>query len=184
MARYGYIKQKEDIKFLVLHAMQFLSFPVTFEAIVDICTWCDDGFNFFELSEAFQEMVVSGHIKCEDDLYIITKLGLDAAVIFEKNLPYTVREAAHASALRVSRKIHRDATISTKTTQLAENDLLVSLSLKDVFSIEMSVVSRSQGLFLEKNFRKHAEKIYNTLLNALIDDYSAENNSDESEDKV
>ena len=43
MVRYGFIHTKEDIKFLVLFAMDLLPFPVTFETVVDLITWCDDG---------------------------------------------------------------------------------------------------------------------------------------------
>ena len=62
MIRYGFIHTKEDIKFLVLFAMDLLPFPVTFETVVDLITWCDDGFGYFELSEAFYEMIPTGHI--------------------------------------------------------------------------------------------------------------------------
>ena len=57
MVRYGFIHTKEDIKFLVLFAMDLLPFPVSFSTIVDLTTWCDEGFGYFELSEAFYEMV-------------------------------------------------------------------------------------------------------------------------------
>ena len=36
MVRYGFIHTKEDIKFLVLFAMDLLPFPVTFETVVDL----------------------------------------------------------------------------------------------------------------------------------------------------
>ena len=60
MVRYGFIHTKEDIKFLVLFAMDLLPFPVSFSTIVDLTTWCDEGFGYFELSEAFYEMVPTG----------------------------------------------------------------------------------------------------------------------------
>ena len=63
MVRYGFIHTKEDIKFLVLFAMDLLPFPVSFSTIVDLTTWCDEGFGYFELSEAFYEMVPTGHIE-------------------------------------------------------------------------------------------------------------------------
>ena len=178
MARYGFIRTKEDIKFLVLYAMQFLDFPVTFESVVDICTWCDDGFNYFELQEAFHEMVDTGHIAQAppdgETLYVITEEGCEAAKLFESNLPYTVREAAQASALRVVRQLRRDAALSTAVDVRAENDLVVQLAMHDVFSLRMNVVSRAQASMLERNFRKNAEKIYNALLDALIRTYDEE----------
>lgn len=36
MVRYGFIHTKEDIKFLVLFAMDLLPFPVSFSTIVDL----------------------------------------------------------------------------------------------------------------------------------------------------
>ena len=115
MVRYGFIHSKEDIKFLILFAMDLLPFPVSFSTVVDLTTWCDEGFGYFELSEAFYEMVPTGHIEeCtggDDTLYSITDKGREAIRVFEKQLPYPVREAAQRSALRVVRQIRRDAAI-------------------------------------------------------------------------
>ncbi len=174
MGRRGFIHTKDEIKFLVLYAMQYLDFPVTFASIVDICTWCDDGFSYFDLQEAFQEMLKSGHIQASagestDMLYSITPSGCDAAQVFEKNLPAPVRESAQASALRVVRQLRRDSAISTQTTQQATNDFLVHLSMEDVFSVQMHVVSRSQAALLERNFRQNAENIYHVLLDSMIE---------------
>lgn len=175
MVRRGFIRTKDEIKFLVLYAMQFLDFPVTFEVIVDLCTWCDDGFSYFELHEAFGEMVESGHISntdsAGDPLYQITALGREAAQLFERDLPYTVREAAQASALRVVRQLRRAAAIGVTVEERGEHDLVVELGLEDVFSLRMNVVSRSQAALLERNFRRNAEKIYQVLLDALVQEY-------------
>lgn len=172
MGRRGFIHTKDEIKFLVLYAMRFLDFPVNFEAIVDICTWCDDGFSYFDLQEAFQEMVSSGHITQHTNngelLYSITVSGSDAAQVFEKDLPSPVRESAQASALRVVQRIRRDAAIATSTTQNSENDFVVNLTMQDVFSVQMHVVNRTQASLLERNFRNHAEDIYHVLLDSFI----------------
>ncbi len=129
MIRYGFIHTKEDIKFLVLFAMDLLPFPVTFETVVDLITWCDDGFGYFELSEAFYEMIPTGHIDESIEngakLYAITDKGREATRIFEKQLPYPVREAAQRSALRVVRQIRRDAAIHTSVTEHGEHALTV-----------------------------------------------------------
>lgn len=102
MVRYGFIHSKEDIKFLILFAMDLLPFPVSFSTVVDLTTWCDEGFGYFELSEAFYEMVPTGHIEertgGDDTLYSITDKGREAIRVFEKQLPYPVREAAQRSA--------------------------------------------------------------------------------------
>ena len=38
MIRYGFIRTKDEIKFLILTGMTYLPFPVSYDAIVDICT--------------------------------------------------------------------------------------------------------------------------------------------------
>lgn len=175
MPRYGFIRTKEEIKFLALYAMDFLPFPVSFEAVVDITTWCDGGFGFFELKEAFDEMLHTGHI-CEQApaCYAITDKGREAAEIFAGQLPHSVREAAQRSALRVVQQIRRDAAISTSVRTLAEHDLLVNMDMEGVFSLQMHVVSQAQATLLERTFQKNAEKIYDVLLDAVTREYPEE----------
>ena len=183
MVRYGFIHSKEDIKFLVLFAMDLLPFPVSFSTVVDLTTWCDEGFGYFELSEAFYEMVPTGHIQEQagagEALYSITDKGREAIRVFEKQLPYPVREAAQRSALRVVRQIRRDAAIHTSVTERTENDLTVRMEMEQVFAIEMNVVSHGQAAMLEHTFKANAEAIYQTLLAAMTADYGTENKKEE-----
>lgn len=171
MIRYGFIRTKDEIKFLILTCMTYLPFPVSFESVVDICTWCDEGFGYFELSEAFSELQHSNHIgKTMDgktEVFSITQKGRDTAQAFQNRLPYTVREAAEISALRVIRKIRRDAQIFTSTEKRADKDYVVEMKMEDVFSIRMNVVSPTQASLLESSFKKNAESIYQDLLSAL-----------------
>jgi hypothetical protein len=178
MVRYGFIRTKDEIKFLILTAMTYLPFRVSYDAIVDICTWCDDGFGYFELSEAFSELIDSGHIdqftSDSDDLFSITEKGRETAQVFSARLPYTVREAAELSALRVIRKIRRDAEVIAHTEKRDEKDYVVTLEMQDVFSIQMNVVSEQQASLLEQNFKKHAENIYQDMLSTLTRNYDEE----------
>ncbi|MGO5097054.1 DUF4364 family protein [Agathobaculum sp. LCP25S3_E8] len=178
MVRHGFIHSKEDIKFLILFAMDLLPFPVSFSTVVDLTTWCDEGFGYFELSEAFYEMVPTGHIEevpgDGEPAYRITDKGREAIRVFEKQLPYPVREAAQRSALRVVRQIRRDAAIHTAVTERAANDLTIRMEMEQVFAIEMDVVSRGQAAMLERTFKNNAEAIYQTLLGAMTADYETE----------
>ena len=184
MVRYGFIHSKEDIKFLILFAMDLLPFPVSFSTVVDLTTWCDEGFGYFELSEAFYEMIPTGHIDESIEngakLYAITDKGREATRIFEKQLPYPVREAAQRSALRVVRQIRRDAAIHTSVTERAANDLTVRMEMEQVFAVEMDVVSRAQASMLEHTFKANAEAIYQTLLSAMTADYETEKEEEDT----
>ena len=175
MVRYGFITTKEEIKFLVLFAMDLLPFPVSFSTIVDLTTWCDEGFGYFELSEAFYEMVPTVEIPDEGEtLSAIPEKGREATRIFEKQLPYPVREAAQRSALRVVRQIRRDAGIHTAVTEHGPNDLTVRMEMEQVFAVEMNVVSHGQAALLERTFKENAEAVYQTLLTAMTKNYANE----------
>ena len=108
-------------------------------------------------------------------MYSITDKGRGAAKIFEKELPSTVRERAQRSAIRVIREIKRNAGIATRTTQCGEDHYNVSLAIEDgsdiILSVTLSVVNPQQGAMLERNFKKNAEKIYNAILNDLLNDF-------------
>ena len=175
MIRYGFIRTKDEIKFLILTCMTYLPFPVSFDSVVDICTWCDEGFGYFELSEAFSELQDSSHIEKtmdnQTEVFSITQKGRETAQAFQNRLPYTVQEAAELSALRVIRKIRRDAQLSTKTEKKGEKDYVVELNMQDVFSIRMNVVSPQQASLLESNFKKHAEAIYQDILSTLTSNH-------------
>ncbi len=183
MVRFGFIRTKEEIKFLILTCMAYLPFPVSFAAIVDLCTWCDDGFDYFELSEAFSELQNTHHIEKslegELEVFCITEKGHQTAQAFRNRLPSTVREAAELSALRVVRKIRQDAQISTSTEQCGEKDYVVHLTMQDVFSVQMHVVSPAQASYLESHFQKHAEDMYQQLLSAMTSEYELPAQKDE-----
>ena len=97
--------------------------------------------------------------------------GRETAKAFHNRLPYTVREAAEISALRVIRKIRRDAQVFVTTEQKDEKDFVVEMTMQDVFSVRMNVVSLQQAALLEQNFKKHAEEMYQQLLSTLTHNY-------------
>ncbi|MFQ9125784.1 MAG: DUF4364 family protein [Butyricicoccaceae bacterium] len=72
-------------------------------------------------------------------LYAITDKGREATRIFEKQLPYPVREAAQRSALRVVRQIRRDAGDPYLGHRARRATILtVRMEMEQVFAIEMS----------------------------------------------
>ena len=172
MLRYGFIRTKDEIKFLILLCMEHFHEPISFEDLIDVCTWCDDGFSYFELCEAFQELQESQHVVPEEDgRFALTEKGHQTSAAFHRSLPLTVREAAEASALRVIRKHRRDAAVHSAIAKIDENEYTVTLTMDGVFSLRMSVVSTQQATLLERNFKKHAEKIYDRVLDAMLSDY-------------
>lgn len=172
MKRYGFIRTKDEIKFLILYSLNFITFPINYDKILDICTWCDDGFDYFQFNEAFLELIESNHLdKNSDETFLITEKGINTAKAFENKLPVSVKELANISALRVKKEILREACIETSTVKKNEHDYIVTMKMEDIFSIDFMVVSQTQANLLERQFKKNAEKIYNDVLNSLTKEY-------------
>ncbi|MFI3226869.1 MAG: DUF4364 family protein [Clostridia bacterium] len=175
MVRRGFIRSNDEIKFLILYSLTFVKFPIVFDKILDICTWCDDGFDYFQINEAFLQLIESSHIEktaiSGKDHFSITQKGIATSEAFENKLPLSVRQLANISALRVTKEIRRNDCIETKTVKRDENDYVVTMKMEDIFSMDFMVVSQSQAALLETQFKKNAERIYNDMLNSLTKDY-------------
>ena len=180
MNRYGYIRDKDDIKFLILYVMTFLTEPVLFENLADMAL-CDGGFGYLEFADAAGELVKSSHIVSEErddgDFYSITEKGRATAAAFEKQLPGMVRAAAQRSALRVVRELRRNATIDTRTVIRKDGTKAVCLSVMGgdvpVFHIELMVMNDTQADMLIGNFKRHAEQVYSGMMSVLLNDYTS-----------
>lgn len=172
MERYGFIRGKDDIKFLILNSLSYIKFYIDFDNIYDICTWCDEGFDYFEFNEAFLELVESNHLEENDNnQFLITEKGLLTAKEFENRLPASVKDIVNMSALRVTKEIRRNTHIKAKTTKISDVDYVVNMEMEDVFSLNFNVTSHDQAALIESQFKKNAEKIYDDILNSLIKEY-------------
>ena len=178
MKRIGFIREKEDIKFLILYCMTFLHEPITMSNLADM-SMCDNAFGYIEFANAARELVDSGHIKEEflngSYYYSLTYKGRATSEVFEKELPSPVRDAARKSAARVIHAIKRDAAIVTEQTTRSDGTLGVKLAFMDedvpVFGFELMVMDKNQGELFIKNFREHAETIYKRMVDVLLDNY-------------
>lgn len=181
MPRHGFIRDKLEIKYLVLFILKQLTEPVPFAQLAEM-TMCDDAVDYFEFADAAMELVSSGHISEADDeagaaLYQITQKGRQAADTCENSLPYSVRMAAQRSILVVVSRMRRDASIRTEVLE-KDGSVAAVCRLSDdsgvILSLELMTVTRQQAVLLENNFKRSAEQIYNAILAAMLEDYSKE----------
>lgn len=180
MARHGYIRDKLDIKFLVLYILKQIRDPIPFAELGEI-SMCDEAMDYFEFADAAMGLIETGHMQ-EEELdgvkrYSITEKGRKTAEICESSLPYTVKVAAQRAVLSVVARMQREASIHTETIE-KDGNLYVRCSLEDpyctIMSLDLMVVTRQQANMLERNFKENAEKIYNVVLDAMLRDYRKE----------
>ena len=59
--RQGFVREPEDIKYLILYCLSLLPITVSQDDLMDI-VMVDDGFGYFEFIQYFHELIESKHI--------------------------------------------------------------------------------------------------------------------------
>ena len=171
--RFGFIRDKIDIKILILFVLRRLPESVDLPTLADLVI-CDDGISYFDFADCVAELIDTGHIFCADGMYSITEKGRRNGEITESSLPYSVRIKAEKSTNIQAQHQKRDALISTSHEYKNRSGYVVDLALSDgisnIISMELTVGSEDQAVFIENKFRKNAESVYNKILEMLTED--------------
>ena len=72
MADTGFIREKLEVKFLILFVLASFDTEASFDDVL-ASTLVDGAITYFDISDAFYELVESGHIEKNGELYKITK---------------------------------------------------------------------------------------------------------------
>ena len=168
---FGFIHERIDIKVLILFIMRRLPKPVTIDVLTEL-TMCDDGIAYFEVTECIAMLVSTKHLLLEEGMYSLTAKGERNCDILEKNLPYTVRSKAEDAVANVRAAQNRNAMIKTKCSAEDNGGYKVSMSLSDgisdIISVELFAGNEHRANAFERGFRKNAEKVYHTIIEAII----------------
>lgn len=175
MARLGFIRDKLDIKFLLLFITSRLIEPADFARLTEL-TLIDDGVDYFLFAEAVTELTASGHLEqMEDGRYLVTAKGIKNGRVCESSLPFSVRKRVEASVAEVNANSRRSQLVKSEVLPRDRNGFTVRMSLDDPFEnilrLELLAVGEEQAKNVERNFQRHPERIYNAVLGALLADY-------------
>ena len=173
MDNYGFIREKVDIKILVLFILKHLPAPVDGPMLLEL-TMCDNAINYFDYMECLYELQETGHIIERDHRYEITDLGRETLVETESDLPFTIRRKAGASAQRAAKILSREAMIQTGHERRTDGSADVLLALSDengqLMKLEIHAGSEEQAKQMEQRFRKNAEALYLRITGILTEE--------------
>ena len=173
MDNYGFIREKVDIKVLVLFILKHLPAPVDGNMLLEM-TMCDNAINYFDYTECLTELQETGHIVMVDDGYSITGFGRETLAEMESELPYTIRMKAGAAAQRAAKILNREALIQTTHERKADGSCNVLLGLSDdagqIMKLEILAGSETQATQMETRFRKNAEALYLKITGILTEE--------------
>ena len=171
MARFGFIHDKLDIKFLILYLMARVASPIDFPTLTEL-TMCDEGVDYFEFAEAVSELVSTDHLTLQDGLYEITEKGRANGAICESSLPYSVKHKCSANLAKLNGVLRRNAQVRAAITARESGGFTARMFLDDeggnLLTLEFFCGSQEQAQRLANGFKSKPERVYNEVLSALL----------------
>lgn len=177
MPRYGFIHDKLDIKFLVLYLLSRTQAPIDFATLTDLAM-CDEGVDYFLFTQAVSELVTSEHLLLEEELYSITEKGRKNGSICEENLPFSVRQKCDRNLAQLNARLRQESQIRAEVLPRPENGgFTVRMILDDnrdnLMTLELYSPTQEQADLLSASFRSGPDRVYRTLLSALLGNENA-----------
>ena len=173
MAGRGFIRDKLEIKFLILYIAARVIEPIPFDTVLDL-TMCDDAIDYFDFSECLADLVRTEHLTLsEEGLYAITEKGLHNGAICESSLPYSVRLRADKNITIFNQKLKRRAQIQSDIAPRRNGTYTVTLAFNDdesqpILKMELMVPKEVMAKDLAERFQKNPEQLYTGVLNTLF----------------
>lgn len=169
----GGLRTKQDIKILICYILSSTVSGISKQNIISILQ--ENGLaNYFEASEAFADLVLSGNICLEDEgksnSYCITDTGRIVSDQLHVSLPRTVRERALSAAMSLlSRiKLEKENKVSIEKNSMGYSvTCTISGGEFNLISFTMYVPDMDQAKIVKENFYKDPTSIYNGILGLL-----------------
>lgn len=168
----GGLRSKNEIKLLICYMLTSAKASLSKTDIISIIQ--DNGLaNYFEITDAFADLLKSGNISCEnekEDLYKVTSSGILISSQLDISLPISVRERALSATLNLLAKIKREQENRVRIQQTEQGYMvscIVSGGDMDLMSLSLYVPDMLQAKLVKNNFHKDPARVYRCLL-ALV----------------
>ncbi|MBQ2830706.1 MAG: DUF4364 family protein [Oscillospiraceae bacterium] len=173
MAHVGFIRDKLDIKFLILYVAARVESPLPFHDMQALCM-CDEGVDYFAFSECMKDLVETEHLSLSaDSLYTITDKGRKNSAICESSLPPSVCLRADEGIESINRRLHREKCVRSDVSPREGGGSTVHLALFDdalapLFDLSLMVPREGSAKDLAKRFEKDPQAVYDAVLGVLF----------------
>ena len=183
----GFIHDKLEIKFLILYITARVIEPIPFDTVWDLAM-CDEGVDYFSLTEAVGHMVETGQLeRDEEQHYSITDKGRRNSEICESSLPYSVRMHCDENLVRVNDAIRRQAQVQADVSDNEDGTCTLHLRLDDVgtplLQLELLTPSRPQAAAMAHRFQSDPTALYYHIVTLLTKPAEAKPGDDTKDTK-
>lgn len=175
----GGLRDVNDIKILICYLLKHTARQMTFDNLNEILQ--HDGLcNYFDFANALQELLETGHVdlaeRDETKYYRVTRLGAGTADLFERRLPYSVREKAVKAAIRLLARLRLEAENKVTITQ-TKSGFVVECRVLDgsdeLLAVRLLLPEREQAETVKRQFLSDPAKIYQGALALMTGDVNS-----------
>ena len=173
MQRLGFIHDMMDVKVLILYVTARADYAMSCQEIYEVC-YQDECLSYFDVCTALPEMVESGHLTETEERYTITEKGRQDGTLTEDSIAFTVKQRAENAIMRFNRQLRRSSFVKTRILPREDDSFTVMMTLDDetgnLMNLELMAPSRRQALRLAGLFEQKAEKVYNLVIEQLLEE--------------
>ncbi len=169
----GGLTRGYEIKILICYLLYNIKQPVSFDILNEALVG-NGLINYFEFAEAVSELKANRNIledENEKNLFTASEKGGEAAISFEKAVPFSVRKKAMESLKDIIRR-KRIAVENKKVITPVKEGFVLTVNVPDTGTdfLELSIFlpSEKDCEIAARNFLENPEELYNTIVEKLL----------------
>ncbi len=170
----GGLRSKNEIKILICYLFNSVEENIDKEIIINSIL-NESLANYFEVSSAFDELVLNGNLKEQQDNigengFVLTQNGRMIASQLETSLPHSVKEKAYRCATRLlnQKKTERENNVEiSKTDNGYDVNFTISGGSTNLMTFTLYAPSYEQAQMMKNNFYEYPSAVYSVML-ALV----------------
>jgi hypothetical protein len=173
----GMLSDITQVKILLLYVLSYFNAPVSQDSLNETL-FSSALVEFFDMTTALSEMEETGHVNCvtneKGTFYSCTPLGLEAIILFQNHLPYSVREKAVRLASDTWSEMKKDSQVTAKYEKISGDRYGVTLSYHDdgesIISVSIAAPSLDEAKKICARFKENTAQICSAIIKTLTTD--------------
>ena len=161
-----------QVRILICYILSSIKEPVPGRLLADTLHY--EGIaNCFEVNDSIAALEKSGHLESvnpAEDTYIATALGKQVAETLKTSLPFSVKEHAYSSAIKMVSRFKKTKETDIKISREGDKTYITCSAIDNgdpFISVKLLVTDEEQALYIKEKFLSSTENIYAEIISLL-----------------
>ncbi len=170
---FGVITDLTEAKLLILYILKYCGAALPKSAIDDIVK-SDDLIEHFTYCDAMAELLESGHIiKTDKEKYTFSETGEEAIELFQRRIPFSIRERAMTESTLVLSKLSESEHIIAEYEPNGDGSYTAILKIigdpETLMEMKLRLPNQLQSEIITSNFRNNPIGIFKEFLKMVAE---------------